>query len=452
MTSLIRGRGTGKSTVVEMIRLCLRRGSEIPEQLKAGLERFAQVAETRNGPGGLESGTRLEVTLNRGGDEFRLRWSQDSAGPVIQRRAGNQRWETSPGAVRTRFPVRILSQGQVLSLAGQPEALLRLVDQSDEVGGGAIEARRLEFETRFLSIRSELRALRAKCGMRKRLLGDLEDLNRRIEIIEKGDERNVLIAYRRSQRQVAVFRSRRDELRRSIELIREAADEVEPSDIKARDFSAGNQAEVEALALLETAARAQRDSAAAIRKSAETLAQVADQFGQSFRTSELRAQIRRIKHRDVSLKEGSGDVAMSYLEGFPSLVQRRQAIEGKIRSLDKAQRRVQMLQSEAREGLERLEALRLDLSKRRDEFLSKVLKENQFVRVSLVPFGDSPSLQEADSSESPAREDGRLAREILDNECSEGILAELYQGLSNRSRMRGRTSSGSVSERSSKKS
>ena len=152
MTSIIGGRGTGKSTVLEMMRLCLRRENELPEELLADLGRFATVARSRDAPGGLTDDTEVVVKMRKGGDRFRVRWSHNHAGPVIERQGEDGAWKTRPGEVRTRFPVRIFSQKQVLALASRPESLVRLVDESSEVDGLRFEARRDELETRFIRI------------------------------------------------------------------------------------------------------------------------------------------------------------------------------------------------------------------------------------------------------------------------------------------------------------
>ena len=429
MTSIIGGRGTGKSTVLEMMRLCLRRENELPEELLADLGRFATVARSRDAPGGLTDDTQVVVEMRKGGDRFRVRWSQNHAGPVIQRQGEDGGWKRRPGEVRTRFPVRIFSQKQVLALASRSESLVRLVDESSEVDGLRFEARRDELETRFLSIRSELRALGARLATRERLKGTLDDLNRRIEIIEKSDYRDVLVAYRRAGRQIVAFRSRTRELNRSVELIRKAADEVEPSDVKDRDFDATDDAESEALNLLLSAATTQRESAGQLRQSATDLDEFTTNFDELFKGSSLRGKLGQIEKNYKSLRANLDSAAINDPNEFSSLIQQRQAVEGKIKDLDRIEHRVQALNAEARVVLADLEALRFELSKQRSAFLGRTLKGNAYVRMTLMPFGNDPASQESEFRRALVREDGRLATDILDPVGSRGILAELYRGL-----------------------
>ncbi len=429
MTSIIGGRGTGKSTVLEMMRLCLRRESELPEELLADLGRFVTVARSRDAPGGLTDDTRVVVEMRKGGDRFRVGWSHNHAGPVIERQGEDGGWKTRPGEVRTRFPVRIFSQKQVLALASRPDFLVRLVDESSEVDGLRFEDRRGELETRFLSIRSELRALGTRLATRERLKGTLDDLNRRIELIEKSDYRDVLVTYRRARRQIVVFRSRTRELNRSVELIREAADEVEPSDVKDRDFDATDDAESEALNLLLSAATTQRESAGQLRQSATDLDEFTTKFDELFKGSSLRGKLRQIEKNYKSLRANLDSAAINDPNEFSSLIQQRQAVEGKIKDLDRIEHRVQALNAEARVVLADLEALRFELSKQRSAFLGRALKGNAYVRMTLMPFGNDPASQESEFRKVLVKEDGRLATDILDPAGSRGILAELYRGL-----------------------
>lgn len=81
--------------------------------------------------------------------------------------------------------------------------------------------------------------------------------------------------------------------------------------------------------------------------------------------------------------------------------------------------------------LAQAEALRLELSEQLQAFLDHILKENRHVRISVIPFGDDPEMQQASFRQALSREGGKLERDILTQDCSEGILARLYEGLPN---------------------
>ena len=361
-------------------------------------------------------------------------WSQNHAGAVIQRQASDGIWKQSHGEVRTRFPIRIFSQKQVLALASRPESLLHLVDESREVDGPYFEAQRDELETRFLSIRSRLRALAAQLKTRETIRGALEDLNNRIDIIEKSDYRDVLVAYRRARRQRVAFRSRRQELKRSVELIREAADEVEPSDISVREFDTNDATESDALELLRSAARTQRQIASQLRQEATNLEEFTREFHELSRSTKLHTKAIQAMDTYDLLKANLQGAAIKDPSEFSALMQQRQAIQGQLRNLDEIELEVDDLNIKARDVLKKLEALHVDLAERREAFLGQTLTGNSFVRIELVPFGNDPGSQESDFRKAIAKEDSRYRRYIWDPIRQRGILADLYRDLQEKPR------------------
>ena len=103
MTTIIGGRGTGKSTVVEMMRLCLRRDREVPDELREELGRFAKIPQSRTDSGALSPDTEVVVQLKKGEESFRSIWRSYGNGPAIKK-LSHGRWQTAPGDVRSRFP------------------------------------------------------------------------------------------------------------------------------------------------------------------------------------------------------------------------------------------------------------------------------------------------------------------------------------------------------------
>lgn len=429
MTSIIGGRGTGKSTILEMMRLCLRRENELPAELQDDLGRFARIAPTRNSLGGLTEATKLTVEMEKGGDRFRVLWSSRGDGPVIQRLDDNGRWRNSPGEVRTRFPVRIFSQKQVLALASHPETLLDLVDESRDVDGPTLKAQRDKLETRYLSIQSELRALQSRLKIRDRISGELDDLNRRIQLIEESDYRDLLVSYRRAQRQIATFRSRQKELKQAANQIRSAAAEVEPSDLDGRDFDQSHPDELEALRSLQIATEGQHESASKLLHIAAEIDHITSTLSQTFKQSTLQSNITKVATSYNSLIDNLQKFSVTDPRDFSSLIQRRQITLGQISELDQIQKQVYSLEKRAHDTLDELTTLRLHLSNQRTKFLNRILVDNEYVRITVVPFGVDASSQESVFRRAIAKEDDRLRTDILDRDGSRGILAELYQNL-----------------------
>lgn len=428
MTSIIGGRGTGKSTLVEMMRLCLRREQEVPKELETDISRFAKIPESRSDSGALTASTQVTLIVEKDGDCYRLNWDQAGRSPAIERQSGNGDWHPSPGDVRSRFPVAFFSQKQILALASDRTALLQLIDGSAIVDGAGIAARRNEIETTFLRLRSQIRELKSRIARDDQILGDIEDVDRKIEVFEQGDHSKTLVVYRRFTRQRSVIENRRDEISQTIGRIRDLAEKSEPVDIREDDFDKNDPLESNALEWIGEAARAQSEAAGELRRVATRLEKFNQEWPSGFSKDYLRSADEALSEYD-QLRRNLAGVGIEDPNEYSSLIQGRQVLRGKSRQSDQFKLQVQELERKANDALADLEALRLELSKRRKTFLDEVLNDNQYVRISVIPFGDDPLMQEVGFRRALAREDGRLERDILTQDLSTGILASLYQDL-----------------------
>ena len=122
--AIIGGRGTGKSTVVEFLRIALRREAELPETLQPEFEQYNRVYQDREDSGLLTEDAAIRVICRKDGDRFRVQWNPAGDLEPIEREVNGQ-WRRAEGDIQQRFPVRIYSQKQVFQLAKTPLALLK---------------------------------------------------------------------------------------------------------------------------------------------------------------------------------------------------------------------------------------------------------------------------------------------------------------------------------------
>lgn len=87
LNAIIGGRGTGKSTLVEFLRLALRREKEIPDALARDFEKYGRVYRNRDDDGLPTPYSRLVVRYRKDRTQFRIQWSQArDAVPIRSRR------------------------------------------------------------------------------------------------------------------------------------------------------------------------------------------------------------------------------------------------------------------------------------------------------------------------------------------------------------------------------
>lgn len=167
LNSVIGGRGSGKSTMLEALRLSLARESDIEElgddsDVRRAFGRFRQVGGVRGNAGMVRQETVLAVTVEKFDESsnskeyYSLTWRPSSF--EAKRQDENGAWEdtglTAEQAANL-FPVKVFSQKQIFELAERPSALLTYIDRAPEVGFQ-------DWSDKNENLRHDLRDLRAK--------------------------------------------------------------------------------------------------------------------------------------------------------------------------------------------------------------------------------------------------------------------------------------------------
>jgi hypothetical protein len=196
LTSLVGGRGSGKSTVIHFLRLALRRESEL-EHVGTNSEIFKAFDRfRRKGLGGVVTDqTKIQVIYRHQGMRYRLHWPSVVGADDVQEwdeSATPPDWKTAASQeIISRFPVRIFSQGQIAALAGERSGpLMEIIDQA--VGSREWRARWDEEERSLFKLRTKVRELRAKLKDRDRTVAALEDVGRKLMRFEAAEHAKVL--------------------------------------------------------------------------------------------------------------------------------------------------------------------------------------------------------------------------------------------------------------------
>ena len=437
MSALIGGRGTGKSTVIEMLRLCLRRDGEVPDDLRREFDNFATVPGGRDQRGALAEQTMAVASFVKDGVRFRVSWRQNGEGPAIEQADDGNQWTPSPGDIADRFPVRILSQKQVFALAGDPDALLRLIDDAPQVNRRSWDAKWNETTARYLRLRSQTRELAAQLADRDRLEGQLADVERQLAVFEEGGHRDLLVRYQRFARQRQILLDRAQELETGILLLRRTAEDVAPSDVPNTEFdSPESSPDREALTLLASAATKQKEASIAVHENATDLATFREQWAGAVRASEWSLKRRETAEQYEALVARLRSEGVSDPGAYGSLVQKRRLLESQLADLGAIEGRRQALEAEAGRVLADLGEHRQQLTETRIAFLTTVLGGNDFVRIDVVPFGEGARAAERSFRECLAREDRAFSDAILNDDGSAGLLVELYTGVSDEATQR----------------
>lgn len=186
MTTVIGGRGSGKSTILQVLRGIFGKHKELEplDIVFQDFQRFFRIPDARKKYGILKNTCSFEVELERGEDIYSLKYSMQSSSPVIEL----YRTNTLYGNVKVPnyqdflhlLDFEIYSQKQIYEVATNLNSLREKIDASDEQLVNLkknIEAKRDEYKQKS----TEIRSLEHKIKDKGRLEAEIFDLDHKIK-------------------------------------------------------------------------------------------------------------------------------------------------------------------------------------------------------------------------------------------------------------------------------
>lgn len=391
LNTIVGGRGVGKSSLVQLLRIGLRREQDVPEdgEVAEALRNFVRVPESRRDPGVLTPESLVRVVYRKDGARFRAGWSVSADVPALEQQQEDGTWTAAEGTVRQRLPVRILAQNEIHELARKPRSLLRLIDEGPGVRRGDWDETQETELARFLALRAQARQHAATLEREEEVRGELADVLRRLELFDSAEHRAVLEDYQRRQRQSTQLDRWLESLEHVAATVHETARDARLDDAPATAFEAEDEAVVNAAT--EGATRVQRYLTAAAER-AERAVLAARATAEQLRASPWSDRVIAARERYDALVQatGAGDP-----DQYGGLVQRRQVLEQRLAEVQETRELVVSLDGQASESLERLKALRRELSDRRLTFLHEVLDPTGLVQIELGPQKETEGAEDS---------------------------------------------------------
>lgn len=430
LNSLIGGRGTGKSTVVEFLRIVLRRQEELPAALKTEFEQYSKVCLDREDSGLLTEETKIRVTYRKNGLPYRIQWNYAGNLDSIEQQVEGE-WRRAEGQVRQRFPVRICSQKQIFQMAKTPLALLRVIDEVSEIDRHSWTREWKEKSAQFLSLRAETRKLEAGLAEKSLLKGELADVKHRLTDFEKSGYADVLQSFQKRSRQRQSVDAWEENWADAGKRLREVADKIVPGPLDRADFNPESESDAELSENADKASGGMNE----LRESIELIALKADEVLADWREdmdkSSWKRSIEDAEQRYEELKRnmerGKGEGPSDYRQS----VQRRQEIEDLLLELEEREKRARELRRKADECLRQMVEIRRNLTESRKRFLERVLNQNRYVSIRIDPYGARETveteLRELLQRETGFEKDmgGLIEKLYLDGEDVERNLADV---------------------------
>lgn len=438
-TAIVGGRGSGKSSLVHALRIAAGREGELNEfdakdEPRRTFERFRAERKNRKDAFGaldtLDSAqTVIRLEVRREGIDYVIVWEQRGNKRTLSMKQGEQFVAEADGAMTpARFPLKILSQGQIGALAAESQsALLPMLDE--EAGTGESNTRLRQLQSSFLAQRAKIREMKLRLGRLAEFEANLRDVQMKIASFEESQHTEILKDYQRRKRQSSEVDRQiesTENLGRNLKAVGEATgldalplglfDDNDPMDAAALDL----------ISQLTTAVNRVSEMAQGAGLQLEQLAEQARQgLGASAFSVAVVDALTRYSNLVNELKmAGVGDPTE-----YGKLVQSRQQLEASLAELRAVEAQVATAERGGEKLLEEMYQLRRTISAQRKAFLDVRLVANPYVRIEVRVFGPDGPAWERQVRELLNVEDGKFESDLGGGgqDAAAGALGELAQ-------------------------
>lgn len=412
LNSVIGGRGTGKSTLVEVSRVGLGRYEEIRNLLKDDLARFDPSQKLEEGF--WKSPSNVVVEYNKNGHDFRITWSTDAPSEHhVELKDETGTWVPSPGDVAERFPVRIYSQKQIYGLAEDSGALLGLVDAAPEIGLATWKTAHIELVDDYKSLCGSIRSLGKLIGQRETLQGRREDVQQKLDQMEVLSTSGALQELRAAEvqlRAIEVKEAQAVSLEEDLRLLNSRFasffDDPMPS------FSTGDFIDFRLATDFESRMTRLREAALKVSQSLADVSEARTFWEAKYGASDFLQRLTALRE-NVALQGGQqvSDATLdnateggpvyahvssveAALRDAPELVRQLGVIDAKLAEVSAAEGMIQKKQKEAASALEKVVASRKSITKKREQFIRSLTTRTKDLKISVVEQGRKDTFEE----------------------------------------------------------
>ena len=380
LNAIIGGRGSGKSTLLEFIRLVLRRDKDIPKTLEKDSSKYFSLEENDSL---LNSDTKISLLYWKNHICYRLNWSPKPDNPSLEQKKDDGTWEPAQGEIKVLFPAYIYSQKQIFELARNPRALIDIIDEAPEVDAKNIKTRIKELINRYKQIESKQQELKEKIDQENSLHGEFNDLSRQIEYIEKSGHKEVMQKYRLRQQQLNELDSLENKWKEVRDHLFETQENIVPSDFNKEIFSENSD-------ILSDLQKTD-DKWWTIHNKLNELGQEAESILTEWQTEKDAAPWMQELKSDIEQYEQSrSDLEQQGIDPnrYNLLLTQQKSIQKELDLIHEYRSLRHTQESEKKEVFDQIRENRKTLSEKRQEFLTSVLHDNQFVGIEILPFGE----------------------------------------------------------------
>ncbi len=385
MNAVIGGRGTGKSTLLEFLRLQFGRCEDLPSALRTEFGKYHSLQDK----GCLFSaGTLMRVYYRK--DERRFRISLTGGeNPVVEAETGDGKWVVEQADVAKRFPVQIYSQKEIFVLSNDLGGLLRRVDSDPEIGFDAWEAAHTEVIRRYCDACAAVRDAEKMISEERGVSGDLSDVKQKIALYDQMMQSPELRLYKEcvgERTALSRWLSSVVSVRESVGKLRAPLMPVFENEL----FSSENPIHTNLRQKVGEVCEEYAASVAVIDKEINKISHLLDSLSGC---AEVCAEMVRIDNAVKAYQALENNSELPDEKEYGNLVGEERELREKMMRIAELKSTVEEVRKVRDEAFSRVVLHRKEITEKRKTFVGSIFRKAEDISVQIVPFGDRGSAE-----------------------------------------------------------
>lgn len=419
--AIIGGRGSGKSTILESVRIAGRRIEDLVgyHKIKNDLEEFMNPCQ-KNGVMGDD--TEISIDIHRRGKDFKLTWKYPDQ--YFIREFNNGEWnEVDDGEITARFPLSIYSQKQIYTLASNPRGLLKIIDRVPEVNRLEWLSRWEQKRSLFMQLREQERELLRKVSKEKTILVQIQDIDNDLKTYETFGHKNTLQEYTERSNQLELICAESG-LAIIEEMLESAREKIDINKLPEELFGLDDDSKSEIIGIFKAINHDLVEIEYDISDIIHRLGLLAQRKGKLLTGSRWHSKVSQATDAYRKIYAEYHEKGKS-LDDYDRWVEQRKLLQVNLNQISQAKKDLEATKTRINNTYQELIDLRSELFVKRKSFLDKVLSSNPYVRIQIIQFGDISTLEE-DFRECLHIENKIYSQTILDEVNNDGLLWKLF--------------------------
>ncbi|MGF2614297.1 PHP domain-containing protein [Rossellomorea vietnamensis] len=398
MTTIIGGRGTGKSSLIRFIRGVFNKISDLKglSNLSDEQQNFFKVKQ--NDDGVLKKESILEMIIVRFGKEFKVNLSDFTKnGPELVQvyEYDNYQQEFLPLENRdilSIFNIDIFSQKQIFEIAKKPNALRERIDNPiKEIS--IIKEELNNIKSKYLEQSLKVRRNKLNIERKTKIIAEINDKKEQISSFKESGFESLIGEYKNYNSQFSELKILVNQLSQKESFIKAAAEQLEIKEVPNTDKFPSELREEVDLIIDETIVEYTKIQS--LLEDAQTrTTKLIHEYKGKLNQTEWSQNYNKIKSDFDTTKNSLSEKGITDLSKLEVVTEELTSLEESLKSIIEIEGTLEIDIEKQREIRDEFVEKRKEITSKRREFINGVISDQDNIRIEIKPFRDSQNFKE----------------------------------------------------------